>query len=96
MQMNKLALLAASVAVFGFTAPSFASDNTAAAGRIQLAQAGVSISVGDRPAVRSRVVVRERHHDRGYHRGYRHNARADRVVVVKKHRPARKTVIIER
>ena len=94
--MNKFALLAASVAVLGFTAPSFASDNAAASGRIQLAQAGVSVSVGERPAVRSRVVVRERYHDRGYHRGWRHNARADRVVIVKKHRPAHKTVVIER
>jgi hypothetical protein len=95
-EMNKLALMAASVAVLGLATPSFASDSVAQ-GRIQLAQAaGVSVSVGDGPRVRSRVVVRERHHDRGYHRGWRHSARADRVVIVKKHRPARKTVIIER
>ena len=55
--MNKLALLAASVAVLGFATPSFASDG-AAQGRIQLAQAaGVSVSVGDGPRVRSGVVV---------------------------------------
>ena len=92
--MNKLALLAASVAVLGFTAPSFASDNAAAQGRVQLAQAGVSVSIGERPVTRSRVVVRERHH----HHGMRHhNARAERVVIVKKKRvPARRTVIIER
>lgn len=95
--MNKLALLAASIAVLGFTAPSFASDNSAAQGRVQLAQAGVSVSIGERPVSRSRVVVRE---DRGRHHGWRHrhhNARAERVVIVKKNRaPARKTVIIDR
>jgi hypothetical protein len=74
--------------------PSFASDN-AAQGRIQLAQAaGVSVSVGDGPRVRSGVVVRE--HDRGYRSGYRHYGRSDNVVIVKKRKPARKTVIIER
>ncbi len=93
--MTKLALMAASVAVLGFATPSFASD-TAAAGRIQLAQAaGVSVSVGDGPRVRSGVVVRERH-DRGYHRGHRYYGRGDNVVIVKKRKPARKTVIIER
>ena len=94
--MNKLALLAASVAVLGFAPPSFASDS-AAQGRVQLAQAaGVSVSVGDGPRVRTGVVVHERH-DRGLHRGWRHhNARADHVVIVKKRKPARKTVIIER
>jgi hypothetical protein len=97
MEMNKLALLAASVAVLGFANPSFASDG-AAQGRIQLAQAaGVSVSVGDGPRVRSGVVVR---HDRGYHRGYRHGhrhyGRSNNVVIVKKRAPARKTVIIER
>jgi hypothetical protein len=91
--MSKVALMAASVAVFGFATPSFASD-TAAAGRIQLAQAGVSVSVGDGPRVRSGVVVRDR--DRGYRRGYRHYGRGDNVVIVKKRKPARKTVIIER
>jgi hypothetical protein len=100
MEMNKLALMAASVALLGFTTPSFASDS-AAQGRIQLAQAaGVSVSVGDGPRVRSGVVVR---HDRGYHRGHRHGyrghshyGRGDNVVIVKKRKPARKTVIIER
>lgn len=98
--MNKLALMAASVAVLGFTTPSFASDS-AAQGRIQLAQANFSVSVGDRPAVRSRTVIRES--DRGYHRGHRHGyrghshyGRGDNVVIVKKRKPARKTVIIER
>lgn len=97
--MNKLALLAASVAVLGFATPSFASDG-AAQGRIQLAQAAgvsVSVSVRDGPRVRSGVVVR---HDRGYHRGYRHGhrhyGRSNDVVIVKKRAPARKTVIIER
>ncbi len=97
--MNKLALMAASVAVLGFTTPSFASDS-AAQGRIQLAQLGVSVNVGDQPRVRSGVVVR---HDRGYHRGHRHGyrgyghyGRGDNVVIVKKRKPARKTVIIER
>ena len=101
--MNKLALLAASIAVLGFTAPSFASDNSAAQGRVQMAQAGVSVSIGDGsrarsdgPRVRSRVVVRE---DRGRHHGmrhhHRHNARAERVMIVKKRAPA-PTVIIDR
>ena len=89
--MNKLALLAASVAVLGFATPSFAAQ-----GRIQLAQAA-GVSVGDGPRVRSGVVVR---HDRGYHRGYRHGhrhyGRSNNVVIVKKRAPARKTVIIER
>jgi hypothetical protein len=94
LEMKKLALMLASVAVVGFATPSFASD-TAAQDRVQLAQAaGVSVSVGDGPRVRSGVVVRERH-DRGLHRGWRHHARGD-VVIVKKRKPARKTVIIER
>jgi hypothetical protein len=91
--MTKLALMAAAVAVLGFTTPSFASDS-AAQGRIQLAQANFSVSVGDRPAVRSRTVIRES--DRGYRRGYRQYGRSDNVVIVKKRKPARKTVIIER
>lgn len=90
--MKKLALMLASVAVVGFATPSFASDS-AAQGRVQLAQAvGVSVGVGDGPRVRSRTVIR---HDRGLHRGWRHHARGD-VVIVKKRKPARKTVIIER
>ena len=95
--MRKLALVMASVAGLGFVTPSIASDDSAALGRVQLAQAaGVSISVGDRPAVRSRVVVRERH-DRGHHRGWRHHrAQADTVVIVKKRKPMRRHVIIER
>ena len=92
--MKKLALMLASVAVVGFATPSFASDS-AAQGRVQLAQAaGVSVSVGDGPRVRSRTVIRERH-DRGLHRGWRSHARGD-VVIVKKRRPAHKTVIINR
>jgi hypothetical protein len=94
--MKKLVLVMASVAGLGFAAPSFASDVNASQGRIQLAQAGVSISVGT-PAPRGRVVVRERH--RHHHHGWRHhNARADKVIIVKKkkYRPARKTVIIDR
>ncbi len=92
--MTKLALLAAaSVAVLGFATPSFASDDTSQA-RIQLAQLSVGVNVGDRPRVRSGVVIRE--HDRGYRRGYRSYGRNDNVVIVKKRKPARKTVIIER
>ena len=92
--MKKMALVLASVAGLGFTAPSFAMDNSAVQGKIQLAQANFSVRVGE-PRVRERVIVR--HHDRGYHRGWRnHRAYSDRVVIVKKHRPARKTVIIER
>ena len=92
--MQKLALVMASVATLGFATPSFASDQAQAP--IQLAQAaGVSVSVGDAPRVRSSVVVRERH-DRGYHRGWRHHARGDSVVIVKKRKPAKRTVIIER
>jgi hypothetical protein len=95
--MKKLALVMASVAGLGFATPSFASDVNASQGRIQLAQAGVSVSIGERPAARSRVIVRERH-DRGHHRGWRHHrAHADHVVVVKKRKPIKKkTVIIDR
>ena len=82
--MKKLVLAAATIAALGFV--SYATDNAAAQ--------GVSVNVGT-PAVRSGVVVRERH-DRGYHRGWRHHARGDSVVIVKKRKPARKTVIIER
>jgi len=93
--MRKIALVMASLAGIGFAGPGYATDDSAAQGRVQLAQAGVSVSIGDRPAVRSRVVVRD--HDRGYHRGWRsHRAQADRVVIVKKRKPAKKTVIIER
>ena len=94
--MRKLTLALASVAALGFAAPSFASDDSAAQGRIQLAQAaGVSISVGDRPAARSRVVVRDgdRHHRRHWRS---HRAQADSVVIVKKRKPVKRTVIIER
>ncbi len=93
--MMKFALVMASVAGLGFAAPAFASDNAAGAARIQLAQAGISVNVGT-PG----VVV----HDRGYHRGHRHHhdrrwhnhrAQGD-VVIVKKRKPARKPVIIER
>lgn len=98
--MKKLALVMASMAGLGFATPSFASDASAASGRIQLAQAGVSISVGDAPRVRSGVVVRDRGYHRGhrhhYHRGHGHYGRSGDVVVVKKRKPARKTVIIER
>jgi len=93
--MRKFALVMASVAGLGFAAPAFASDNGAGEARIQLAQLGVSVNVGT-PG----VVVR----DRGYHRGHRHHrhrhyhnhrAQGD-VVIVKKRKPARKTVIIDR
>ena len=96
--MKKLALVMASVAGLGFATPSFASDVNASQDRIQVAQAGVSVSIGDRPASRSRVIVRDRHHDRGHHRGWRHHrAHADHVVVVKKRKPIKKkTVIIDR
>jgi hypothetical protein len=83
LEMKKLVLAATAIAALGFV--SYATDNAAAQ--------GVSVSVGT-PAVRSGVVVRERH-DRGLHRGWRHHARGD-VVIVKKRKPARKTVIIER
>ena len=92
--MKKIALVLASVAGLGFTVPSFAMDNSAPQDRIQLAQADFSVRVGE-PRARERVVVRD--HDRGYHRGRRnHRAEADRVVIVKKRKPAKKTVIIER
>jgi hypothetical protein len=95
--MRKLTLALASVAALGFAAPSFASENSAAQGRIQLAQAaGVSVSVGERPAVRSRVIVRG-DRDRDHRRGWRsHRAQADSVVIVKKRKPVKRTVIIER
>ncbi len=94
--MRKLTLALASVAAIGFAAPSFASESSTAQGRIQLAQAaGVSVSIGERPAVRSRVVVRER--DRHHRRHWRsHRASSDSVVIVKKRKPAKRTVIIER
>ena len=92
--MKKMALVLASVAGLGFITPSFAMDNSAVQGKIQLAQANFSVRVGE-PRVRERVIVRD--HDRGYHRGWRnHRAHSNRVVIVKKHRPAKKTVIIER
>ena len=93
--MKKLALVLASVAGLGFAAPSYASDNSARDGRIQLAQAGVSVSIGERPAVRKKVIVRS-DRDRGRRAWRAHNARADSVVIVKKRKPAKRTVIIER
>lgn len=93
--MKKLALVIASVAGIGFATPVLASDNGSAQARVQLAQAGVSINVGT-PG----VVVRDRHYHR-HHRHHRdrhwhsHRAQGD-VVIVKKRKPARKTVIIER
>jgi hypothetical protein len=92
--MRKFALVLASVAGFGFAAPAFASDNDAAAPRLQLAQLGVSVNVGT-PG----VVVRDRHYHRRHHHHRRHyhshRAQGD-VVIVKKRKPARKTVIIDR
>jgi len=102
--MKKLALVIASLGCIGFAAPGYSMESSVAQERIQLAQAGVSVSIGERPAVRERTVVR---HDRGHHYGWRngrgnrygahnHYGRGDNVVIVKKRKPARKTVIIER
>ena len=102
--MMNFALVLASLAGIGFAAPGYAMEGSAALERIQLAQANVSVSVGERPAVRHRTIVR---HDRGNHYGWRngrghhygarnHYARADNLVIVKKRKPAKKTVIIER
>jgi hypothetical protein len=92
--MRKFALVLASVAGFGFAAPAFASDSDAVAPRLQLAQLGVSVNVGT-PG----VVVRDRHYHRRHHHHRRHyhshRAQGD-VVIVKKRKPARKTVIIDR
>jgi len=94
--MKKLAFVIGTLAAIGFAAPGSAMDNSAAQGRVQLAQAGISVSVGDRPHVRSGVVIRG-DRDRHRHRHYRsHRAQADSVVIVKKRKPARRTVIIER
>jgi hypothetical protein len=97
MQMRKLALVMASVAGLGFAAPAVAMDNSASQDRIQLAQADFSVRIGDRnrDRVRERTVIRT-DRDRGYHRGWRSRAHSDNVVIVKKRKPARKTVIIER
>lgn len=92
--MRKFALVMASVAGLGFAAPAFASDNAAGEARIQLAQLGVSVNVGT-PG----VVVRDRHyrHRHHHHRRHYHSHRAQGdVVIVKKRKPARKTVIIDR
>jgi hypothetical protein len=92
--MRTFALMMASVAGLGLATPAFASDNSAA--RVQLAQAGISVNVGT-PG----VVVRDRHYRHRHHNRYHsrhwhgHRAQGD-VVVVKKRKPARKTVIIER
>jgi hypothetical protein len=94
--MRKLAFILASVAGLGFTAPGFATENVAAQDRIQLAQADFSVRVGTpRRAERNRVVIRDgdRHHRRHWRS---HRAETDRVVIVKKRKPARRTVIIER
>ena len=101
--MKKFALVLASLAGIGFATPGYAMEGSATQERIQLAQANVSVSVGERPAVRHRTIVR---HDRGNHYGWRngrghhygahnHYGRADNVVIVKK-RPANRTMIIER
>ena len=102
--MKKLALVIASLAGIGFAAPGYAMESSVAREPIQLAQAGVSVSIGERPAVRERTIVR---HDRGNHYGWRngrghrygarnHYGRGDNVVIVKKRKPAKRTVIIER
>ena len=103
--MKKFALVLTSLAGIGFAAPGYAMEGSAAQERIQLAQANVSVSVGERPsAVHHRTIVR---HDRGNHYGWRngrshrygaynHYGRADKVVIVKKRKPTKKTVIIER
>lgn len=93
--MRKIALLLASVAGLGFTAPSFAMDRSAHDGRIQLAQANLSVSVGERPSVRKKVIIRS-DRDRGRRNWRHHSARGDSVVIVKKRKPAKRTVIIER
>jgi hypothetical protein len=102
--MKKFALVLASLAGIGFAAPGYAMDSSSKQERIQLAQAGVSVSIGERPAVRDRTIIR---HDRGHHYGWRNNrgrhygwrnhyGRGDNVVIVKKRKPAKRTVIIER
>jgi hypothetical protein len=92
--MRKLALVMASVAGLGFAAPAVAMENSAAQGRIQLAQ--LSVSVGTpRATVRERVIVRG-DRDRRHNRNWRsHRAQSDSVVIVKR-KPMRKTVIIQR
>ena len=101
--MKKFALVLASLAGIGFAAPGYAMESSAAQERIQLAQ-NFSVNVGERPAVRHRTIIR---HDRGNHYGWRngrghrygarnHYGRADNVVIVKKRRPANRTMIIER
>ena len=92
--MKKLALVLASVAGLGFTAPAVATENSAPQARIQLAQADFSVRIGEpRRHVREKVIIR----DRDRHRHWRgHNARAESVTVVKR-RPAvkvKKKVII--
>lgn len=98
--MRKLALVMASVAGLGFAAPAVAMDNSASQDRIQLAQADFSVRVGgdrNRDRVRERTVIRSDRGDRDHGRNWRsHRAHSDNVVIVKKRKPARKTVIIER
>ena len=66
-RMKKFALILASLAGIGFAAPGYAMEGSAAQERIRLAQANVSVSVGERPAVR---------HDRGNHYGWAQRSRS--------------------
>lgn len=52
--MKKIALVVASLAGIAFASPGYAMETSATQERIQLAQAGVSVSIGERPAVRRR------------------------------------------
>ena len=50
-RMKKFALVLASLAGIGFAATGYAMEGSPAQERIRLAQANVSVSVGERPAV---------------------------------------------
>jgi hypothetical protein len=98
MDMNKFALALAAAATLAFTAPSFAES--AAPGRIQLAQADVKVRVGSGgPHMRTKFVVQDRRHhgwDRGRHLGWRHAPHhgVNKTVIIKKHTP--NTVVIKK
>jgi hypothetical protein len=75
--MKKLGYVIAALGALVIAAPSIASAET-----VVIKRGGYH---GHHHGYGARAEFRE-HRDRGYHRGWRHGHRGDKVVIIKKHR----------
>ena len=75
--MKKLGIVLAALGAIIVAAPSIASAET-----VVIKRSGYH---GHHHGYGARAEFRE-HRDRGYHRGWRHGHRGDKVVIIKKHR----------